>query len=130
MQAFVPGTKRQQNYPSTVAYMAQLIIHRYAMLGVLDEQGYSLREMGILEAPREHSDAKLMHGSLCAECGNNLPGPGWPPQDDEAPALARHIPAGDEVVHDAAHHLARGAYAVGDALLTEGRRPAILCGVE
>ena len=68
--AFVPGTKRQQNYPSTVAYMARLIIHRYAMLGVLDEKGYPVREMGILEAPRENSDPKVMQGALCAECGN------------------------------------------------------------
>ncbi|HNI74331.1 MAG TPA: adenosylcobalamin-dependent ribonucleoside-diphosphate reductase, partial [Accumulibacter sp.] len=29
--AYVPGTRRQTNYPSTVAYLAQLIIHRYAM---------------------------------------------------------------------------------------------------
>jgi ribonucleoside-diphosphate reductase alpha chain len=35
--AFIPGTRRQTNYPSTVAYLAQLIIHRYAMLGILDE---------------------------------------------------------------------------------------------
>jgi ribonucleoside-diphosphate reductase alpha chain len=49
--AFVPGTRRQQNWPSTVAYLAALIIHRYAMLGVLDEAGYPTREMGILEAP-------------------------------------------------------------------------------
>ncbi|AYH44899.1 adenosylcobalamin-dependent ribonucleoside-diphosphate reductase [Azoarcus sp. DN11] len=69
--AFVPGTKRQQNYPSTVAYMAQLIIHRYAMLGVLDEDGYPVREMGILEAPREDSDPKVMQGGLCSECGNH-----------------------------------------------------------
>ncbi|NMG27494.1 adenosylcobalamin-dependent ribonucleoside-diphosphate reductase [Aromatoleum evansii] len=69
--AFVPGTRRQQNYPSTVAYMAQLIIHRYAMLGVLDEQGYPVREMGILEAPRETSDPKVMQGGLCSECGNH-----------------------------------------------------------
>ncbi len=50
--AFVPGTRRQQNWPSTVAYLAALIIHRYAMLGILDEKGYPTREMGILEAPR------------------------------------------------------------------------------
>ena len=68
--AFVPGTKRQQNFPSTVAYMAQLIIHRYAMLGVLDEKGYPTREMGILEAPHKDSDPVVMKGSLCAECGN------------------------------------------------------------
>ncbi|MCK2095751.1 adenosylcobalamin-dependent ribonucleoside-diphosphate reductase [Thauera aromatica] len=69
--AFVPGTKRQQNYPSTVAYLAQLIIHRYAMLGVLDERGYPTREMGILESPRDDSEPKLMQGTLCAECGNH-----------------------------------------------------------
>jgi len=69
--AFVPGTKRQQNYPSTVAYMARLIIHRYAMLGVLDENGYPIREMGILEAPHRDSDPVVMHGALCTECGNH-----------------------------------------------------------
>ncbi|BAL25343.1 adenosylcobalamin-dependent ribonucleoside-diphosphate reductase [Azoarcus sp. KH32C] len=69
--AFIPGTKRQQNYPSTVAYIARLIIHRYAMLGVLDEEGYPVREMGILEAPRENSDPKVMQGGLCTECGNH-----------------------------------------------------------
>lgn len=69
--AFVPGTKRQQNYPSTVAYLAQLIIHRYAMLGVLDEKGYPTREMGILESPRDDNEPKLMQGALCSECGNH-----------------------------------------------------------
>ncbi|MCL2655916.1 MAG: adenosylcobalamin-dependent ribonucleoside-diphosphate reductase [Betaproteobacteria bacterium] len=68
--AFVPGTRRQQNWPSTVAYLARLIIHRYAMLGVLDENGYPTREMGILEAPRSEREPRLMQGSLCAECGN------------------------------------------------------------
>lgn len=69
--AFVPGTRRQQNWPSTVAYLAQLIIHRYAMLGVLDEKGYPTREMGILESPRDDNEPKLMQGALCNECGNH-----------------------------------------------------------
>lgn len=69
--AFVPGTRRQQNYPSTVAYLARLIIHRYAMLGVLDERGFPTREMGILESPRDGSEPKLMQGGLCNECGNH-----------------------------------------------------------
>jgi ribonucleoside-diphosphate reductase alpha chain len=69
--AFVPGTRRQQNWPSTVAYLAQLIIHRYAMLGVLDEKGYPTREMGILESPRDDNEPKLMQGALCSECGNH-----------------------------------------------------------
>ncbi|TVO69336.1 adenosylcobalamin-dependent ribonucleoside-diphosphate reductase [Denitromonas ohlonensis] len=69
--AFVPGSRKQQNYPSTVAYLGQLIIHRYAMLGVLDERGYPVQEMGLLEAPRDDSEPKLMQGSLCPECGNH-----------------------------------------------------------
>ncbi|MDD5175477.1 MAG: adenosylcobalamin-dependent ribonucleoside-diphosphate reductase [Sterolibacterium sp.] len=68
--AFVPGTRRQQNWPSTVAYIARLIIHRYAMLGILDENGYPTREMGILETPRAKGGTKIMQGALCAECGN------------------------------------------------------------
>ncbi len=69
--ARVPGEQRQQNWPSTVAYMAALIIHRYARLGVLDEKGYPVREMGILEAPRDDNEPRLMQGGLCSECGNH-----------------------------------------------------------
>ena len=68
--AFVPGTRRQQNWPSTVAYLARLIIHRYAMLGILDENGFPTREMGILETPREAGAPRVMQGALCNECGN------------------------------------------------------------
>jgi len=68
--AFVPGERRQQTWPSTVAYLAQLLIHRYAMLGVLDENGYPTREMGVLEAPRDERAPKVMQGALCSECGN------------------------------------------------------------
>ena len=53
----VPGERRQQVWPSTVAYVARLMIHRYAMLGVLDEQGFPLREMGILQAPKARKAA-------------------------------------------------------------------------
>lgn len=75
--AFVPGLphgeRRQQTWPSTVAYLARLIIHRYAMLGVLDEQGFPLRDMGVLESPKGSSGATtpaLQAGSVCPECGN------------------------------------------------------------
>ncbi len=73
--AFVPGLphgqRRQQMWPSTVAYMARLIIHRYAMLGVLDEDGLPLREMGVLESPRGGTKAAaLQPGKPCPECGN------------------------------------------------------------
>ncbi|WP_374594569.1 adenosylcobalamin-dependent ribonucleoside-diphosphate reductase [Aquabacterium sp.] len=83
--AFVPSIdrsqpRRQQTWPSTVAYLARLVIHRYAMLGVLDEQGFPTREMGILQNPVKPAgdhpgDAptapSLMQGARCPECGND-----------------------------------------------------------
>jgi len=71
--AFVPGSRKQQTYPSTVAYIAQLIIHRYAMLGILDESGFPLQQMGILEAPEDSTSNKVLptQGKLCSECGNH-----------------------------------------------------------
>jgi len=71
--ARVPGSQKQQNWPSTVAYIARLVMHRYSMLGILDENGYPTREMGILEVPGstpEKGGVKIMQGSLCGECGN------------------------------------------------------------
>ena len=71
--AFVPGSRKQQTYPSTVAYIANLIIHRYAMLGILDESGFPLQQMGILEAPEDTISNKVLptQGKLCGECGNH-----------------------------------------------------------
>jgi len=69
--AFVPGERRQQNWPSTVAYLARLVIHRYAMLGVLDERGFPTREMGVLESPRRAEEPAVMRGARCKECGND-----------------------------------------------------------
>jgi len=71
----VPGERRQQLWPSTVAYIARLVIHRYAMLGVLDASGFPLNAMGILQAPADksrHGDtsAPTITGSRCPECAN------------------------------------------------------------
>ncbi len=72
----LPGQQRQQVWPSTVAYIARLVIHRYAMLGVLDETGQSTREMGILAAPQRRQGAAagqgaaMLAGRACPECGN------------------------------------------------------------
>lgn len=72
--AFVPGLphgeRRQQTWPSTVAYMARLIIHRYALLGVLNEAGFPLREMGVLESPGDNEASPTLAGKACPECGN------------------------------------------------------------
>jgi ribonucleoside-diphosphate reductase alpha chain len=67
--AFVPGSRKQQNWPSTVSYVARLIIHRYAMLGILDEEGYPVQAMGVLETPAPGAAPK-MKGMKCGECGN------------------------------------------------------------
>jgi ribonucleoside-diphosphate reductase alpha chain len=67
--AFVPGSRKQQTFPSTISYLARLILHRYAMLGILDENGLPLRQMGILEDPAP-GQARLMAGAPCPECGN------------------------------------------------------------
>ena len=75
------GERRQQVWPSTVAYVARLVIHRYAMLGVLDESAYPLVDMGLMQqaplkgavAVRAASEAGgivAMAGKQCPECGN------------------------------------------------------------
>jgi ribonucleoside-diphosphate reductase alpha chain len=72
--AFVPGLpndeRRQQTWPSTVAYIARLIIHRYAMLGILNEEGLPLRDMGVLDTPDAAEPSHTMAGKPCPECGN------------------------------------------------------------
>jgi len=74
--ARVPGEQRQQHYPSTIAYVARLVIHRYAMLGVLDERGFPITEMGVLEIPEDgrveaRTQAyRILAGKKCGECGN------------------------------------------------------------
>ena len=74
--ARVPGAERQENFPSTVAYVARLIIHRYAMLGILDERGFPVSDMGVLEVPDDDRRAARDYrpapgGRLCTECGNS-----------------------------------------------------------
>jgi ribonucleoside-diphosphate reductase alpha chain len=67
--AFVPGSRKQETFPSTVSYLARLILHRYAMLGILDDQGKPKQQMGILEAPMEKT-TPLIAGARCPECNN------------------------------------------------------------
>ncbi len=69
------GERRQQVWPSTVAYVARLVIHRYAMLGILDETGQPLADMGLLQAPAPKLAAaagtlQVQAGKPCPECGN------------------------------------------------------------
>ncbi|HLP96985.1 MAG TPA: adenosylcobalamin-dependent ribonucleoside-diphosphate reductase [Sideroxyarcus sp.] len=71
--ARVPGGNKMESYPSTVSYVAKLIIHRYGMLGILDEHGYPVQQMGVLEIPEgqiKPTSIKPIVGKLCKECGN------------------------------------------------------------
>ncbi len=73
--AKLPGSEKSQTWPSTVAYMAQLIIHRHAMLGLLTEDGLPIQQMGILQEPTATPGQPVaampaMKGKRCKECGN------------------------------------------------------------
>jgi ribonucleoside-diphosphate reductase alpha chain len=84
--ARVPGEKRQTNYPSTVAYVVTLLLHRYVMLSVLDQQGRPIEDLGALtfdsEAddkvvplmPQQHATSvgamEVMSGKRCPECNS------------------------------------------------------------
>ncbi|MFA7438843.1 adenosylcobalamin-dependent ribonucleoside-diphosphate reductase [Castellaniella sp.] len=48
--ARVPGSDQSRSFPSTEAYIARLLIHRYAMLGILDESGEPIDPMGVVQA--------------------------------------------------------------------------------
>ncbi len=71
--AKLPGSEKSQTWPSTVAYVARLIIHRYAMLGILTEDGHPIQQMGLLQEPgpdQPVNSLPAMKGTRCKECGN------------------------------------------------------------
>lgn len=78
--ARVPGSEKQAVQPSTLAYVARLLIHRYEMLGVLDAAGYPRAGSTRLwtDAPAPGSAAGSGSGSgsapvagrTCPECGH------------------------------------------------------------
>ena len=69
--AFVPGTRKQQTYPSTVAYNKNQKIHSNAIIGILDDSGFPLQQMGILQPPSDTTSPMPTAGKLCGECGNH-----------------------------------------------------------
>jgi ribonucleoside-diphosphate reductase alpha chain len=71
--AAVPGDERSSLYPSTVAYIATLLLHRYKVLGILDDDGRAIQSAGILALPDamkviEHETAPIK-GKVCGSCG-------------------------------------------------------------
>ncbi|MCW3481302.1 adenosylcobalamin-dependent ribonucleoside-diphosphate reductase [Neisseriaceae bacterium JH1-16] len=76
--ARVPGSDKSFSWPSTVAYMARLVIHRYAMLGILTEEGFPVEEMGVMVPEQGDlfegasvSTVKPIAGKPCPECGHH-----------------------------------------------------------
>ena len=85
--AWVPGQHRQAVQPSTVAYIARLMIHRYHMLGLLDAEGFPVQPMDVMftetNGVEEYGDNvtpfpglraaganEVTPGRRCGECGN------------------------------------------------------------
>lgn len=73
--ARLPGTDRQTSFPSTVAYIAQLVIHRYVMLGILTSDGHPVKPLGVvadepIRTSSTRSQTLFTSGKYCSECGN------------------------------------------------------------
>ncbi|MFT3973372.1 MAG: adenosylcobalamin-dependent ribonucleoside-diphosphate reductase [Amaricoccus sp.] len=70
--ARVPGSEKQAVQPSTIAYVARLLIHRYEMLGVLDPAGYPTAGSTRLwtDAPAPGAAPTPVAGRTCPECGH------------------------------------------------------------
>jgi ribonucleoside-diphosphate reductase alpha chain len=69
----VPGEERSALYPSTVAYIATLLLNRYKVLGILDDEGRAIESAGILALPDavkviQHETAPVK-GKVCPGCG-------------------------------------------------------------
>jgi ribonucleoside-diphosphate reductase alpha chain len=69
----VPGEERSTLYPSTVAYIATLLLNRYKVLGILDDEGRAIESAGILALPDavkviQHETAPVK-GKVCPGCG-------------------------------------------------------------
>ncbi len=72
----VPGENRQQIWPSTVAYVAALILHRFKVLGLLDDEGHAVGGAGALALPgaapaAADTAAPLIAGLRCPACGTH-----------------------------------------------------------
>ena len=68
--ARAPGSEKQAVQPSTLAYVARLLIHRYAMLGVLDADGYPVPGGAMLWSDAPAPGAARAVGRTCPECGH------------------------------------------------------------
>ena len=69
----VPGLEKSSLYPSTVAYIATLLLHRYKVLGILDDEGRAIQSAGILALPEAvkviQNETAPIKGKTCPSCG-------------------------------------------------------------
>jgi ribonucleoside-diphosphate reductase alpha chain len=69
----VPGGDKSSLYPSTVAYIAALLLHRYKVLGILDDDGRAIQSAGILALPDAvkviQNETAPVKGKTCPNCG-------------------------------------------------------------
>jgi ribonucleoside-diphosphate reductase alpha chain len=80
--AATPGEAKRRVWPSTIAYLAALLLHRYRMLGILDPDGTPRTPMqafapsdraagaGAGAVPDRAPDAARVTGRACPECHN------------------------------------------------------------
>jgi len=75
----VPGDTKSRVWPSTIAYLARLLLHRYQMLGILDADGAPLDPMRAFASEGRAADggaaptaarpeAPRVTGRVCPEC--------------------------------------------------------------
>jgi ribonucleoside-diphosphate reductase alpha chain len=68
----VPGEEKSSLYPSTVAYIATLLLHRYKVLGILDDDGRAIQSAGILALPDAvkviDNETAPIKGKVCPSC--------------------------------------------------------------
>jgi ribonucleoside-diphosphate reductase alpha chain len=68
----VPGEEKSSMYPSTVSYIATLLLHRYKVLGILDDEGRAIQSAGILALPQAvkviENETAPIKGKVCPSC--------------------------------------------------------------
>lgn len=71
--AQIPASEKSQWYPSTVAYIATLIKHRFLVLGLSDVNGAPVGKSALKVVESIHAKATPVaeqpKGSLCGQCG-------------------------------------------------------------
>lgn len=68
-RARIPGSEKTAFYPSTEAYVADLVLYRLATLGLLHRDGRPLLTAPALTLVPAVVPEPVMQGKLCGECG-------------------------------------------------------------